>query len=161
MNFLEATKLLKEGKKIRRKKWLSDVYITSNEKTVLVNNKGEHFIPAIETILDNNWELHGEKKVITKKGFCWHCGSKENLTRHHLQLKEYRKTPKEGAVTGTIPLCKDCHEGVEQLRTTKEKVFKSRHKAFFIDYIEKTHILTEKQRPKMLKQVKEMWGNEI
>jgi|SRR3972149_7263497 len=42
---------------------------------------------------------------------CWLCGTTDNLTEHHLELKRKRKM-----ALRTIPLCRDCHSDVEELR---------------------------------------------
>jgi uncharacterized protein YlaI len=42
---------------------------------------------------------------------CWLCGTTENVTGHHLELKKVRKQ-----ALRQIPLCRDCHTDVEELR---------------------------------------------
>ena len=57
---------------------------------------------------------------------CWLCGTNENLTKHHLQMR--RKRTKD---LSTIPLCNDCHYDVEQTRKGNKSFFKNYYKEEF------------------------------
>ena len=50
------------------------------------------------------------------KDMCWVCGSKKNLTIHHLRKV---KAKGKGSANGEIPLCRDCHDLIE---TEKQKM---------------------------------------
>lgn len=163
MNLIEATKLLKEGNKIRRKTWNSNAYLKLEPNNpMIVNNYREYFRPAIETLLANDWEIYVEskttmpEKILRKDNFCWHCGAKNNLTAHHLQMR--RKRNAQGDLErGTIPLCRDCHVDVERLRNNAEKVYKKKHKETLIRFIEKSHLITTKQKTKLIPQLNRLW----
>jgi ribosomal protein S14 len=59
---------------------------------------------------------------------CWLCGTPDNITRHHLQIRRHRK-----AGLGTIPLCRPCHTEVEELR----KGYKTFFKKYYSDEFQK------------------------
>jgi len=68
MNFIEAVKEMKEGKKVRRKYWNKSDYYYINESKVLVNElhyKPNRLIHNIEAI---DWEIVEEpKKTLSSK----------------------------------------------------------------------------------------------
>ena len=49
-------------------------------------------------------------KIEQKFTLCWLCGNNE-LTNHHFETKRKRKRG-----LGTIPLCPNCHEEVENIK---------------------------------------------
>jgi len=167
MDIIKASLLLKDGKKIRRSSWKDkEAHILFEPKNhLLVNGYREYFRPAIDTLQADDWEEYIEHREIphipkaTGQNFCWHCGSYENLTRHHLQLKKFRSLPidKDKVRGGVIPLCKDCHVGVERIRSNAEKIYKERHKKLFMDYISTSHLITKKQKDKLLPQIIRIW----
>lgn len=80
MKFEEVLAALKEGRKIRRKKWDKDCYyrmIYKDDKNVIVNNCGEVVVDW-EDIFADDWENVKEKKKIklrdlTKEQFIAYC----------------------------------------------------------------------------------------
>lgn len=58
-----------------------------------------------------------------KGHFCWLCGSLENITAHHLKVAETRPKKvreKLGIILyngEVIPVCRDCHDRIEEAKT--------------------------------------------
>ena len=46
------------------------------------------------------------------KDICWVCGKKKGLTIHH--LREFKGSRLKGKSNGEIPLCRSCHDLLEQ-----------------------------------------------
>lgn len=58
------------------------------------------------------------KRHNVKDDFCYACGTKEDITVHHVRdfhnkLKKIRRA----ILKGKIPLCRDCHELIEEIVT--------------------------------------------
>lgn len=58
MNFLDAMKLLSEGKKVRRKSWRDNQYIVLSKKGI-VDERGER---VYNLYIDDVWEVYDERK---------------------------------------------------------------------------------------------------
>ena len=76
-----------------------------------------------QKIKDLEKELRSQKANIIRelkknhpKGFCYICGKGKRTTIHHLREMNTRK---RGKVNGIIPLCRDCHDGIETLKSFK------------------------------------------
>ena len=64
MRFEEALKYLRQGKKVRRKKWDSREYVYIENKNL--NYSGRAYCLDDSFLLDNNWELYKEP-ILDKK----------------------------------------------------------------------------------------------
>lgn len=64
MRFEEALKYLRQGKKVRRKKWDSREYVYIENKNL--NYSGRAYCLDDSLLLDNNWELY-EEPILDKK----------------------------------------------------------------------------------------------
>ena len=53
-------------------------------------------------------------KEISQKSFCYVCGNKE-ITIHHMRIEDIKSKKKRGKVNGIIPLCRSCHDIVEDI----------------------------------------------
>lgn len=60
------------------------------------------------------YEFEAYKKTF---GFerCWLCGTTKNITKHHFEIRRKRKLGLK-----KVPLCRDCHNDVEELRKDKK-----------------------------------------
>ena len=70
---------------------------------------------------DHRAEIIEEMRRKHPKGFCYICG-KGSVGIHHLRNI---RTKGKGTITGEIPLCRCCHDAVEQ--TKKFKKLKDAH----------------------------------
>jgi hypothetical protein len=66
MNYIEAIKLVNEGKKIRRPNFENYHYVIldSTDRLIIwdhIDNKYKKYYPTIESILADDWEIYGEK----------------------------------------------------------------------------------------------------
>ena len=64
MRFEEALKYLRQGKKVRRKKWDSREYVYIENKNL--NYSGRAYCLDDSLLLDNNWELY-EEPILDEK----------------------------------------------------------------------------------------------
>jgi hypothetical protein len=51
---------------------------------------------------------------------CYVCGSTKNVTIHHMRDIHSKKNKKRPTVTGTMFLCRDCHDIVEDIVNKKK-----------------------------------------
>lgn len=86
---------------------------------------------------------------IDKRNRCWLCGTAENITRHHLEMKRNRKNN-----LGTIPLCLKCHVGVEQQRKGMKNFYRKYYRDKMIEFFDHIKgVLTDKQKKVLMKKV--------
>jgi hypothetical protein len=55
-----------------------------------------------------------EMRTKHPKGFCYVCG-KMSATNHHLRDDKMGRM-KRGHVNGVIPLCRECHDAIEEMK---------------------------------------------
>ncbi len=65
---------------------------------------------------DHRAKVIEELRRTHPKGFCYICG-KGSVTIHHLRNI---RTKGKGTITGEIPLCRCCHDAVEQTKKFKK-----------------------------------------
>lgn len=93
------------------------VIISSNLK------KAEELNPNLKLLLDKKCYDEDEMQImlqkiqikeLKKENFCYICGSKENITLHHLDYihSKFNKKPK---INGLINLCENCHKIIEDV----------------------------------------------
>ena len=74
--------------------------------------------PKILNLLSVIYELNNPKEKVVIRCINIYCGTQENITKHHLIPKPYRK-----GIVGkidTVPLCDPCHKRVHRLKTNGE-----------------------------------------
>jgi len=95
MNFMEAVKEIKEGKKVRRECWEFEQYYTKNNSEELVNECGNKPIRLLDNIEATDWEIVEEieekKQSLSDKEvpYCHSC------RRNAIETKDIKEAIKE------------------------------------------------------------------
>lgn len=75
----------------------------------------------------------------SREVFCWLCGSKNNVTKHHVLNKSWG--PKRNI---KIPICRDCHDQIHL--TTPRKVIRYKRKKFVSGSKKESNLLISNNR---------------
>jgi len=99
MNFLEAVKAMKEGKKVRRGGWNKDNYLYLETGEIIKDDSGYLKLP--ENFEATDWEIVEEKKTLSDKIFevknQWDCIKDLSAydSKDYLPLKDVKEAIKE------------------------------------------------------------------